>query len=73
MKKLTIIDLINVDAYSFTSKYLQIANSIIREIKNENIHLGDNLPSINELSFELDIARDTIKQLKVFCKFHIKT
>lgn len=62
MKKLTIIDLIKVDEYSFTSKYLQIANSIIREIKNENIQLGDNLPSINELSFELDIARDTVER-----------
>lgn len=62
MKKLGIIDLIKVDEYSFTSKYLQIANSIIREIKNENIHLGDNLPSINELSFELDIARDTVER-----------
>jgi DNA-binding transcriptional regulator YhcF (GntR family) len=62
MKKLGVIDLIKVDEYSFTSKYLQIANSIIREIKNENIHLGDNLPSINELSFELDIARDTVER-----------
>jgi DNA-binding transcriptional regulator YhcF (GntR family) len=62
MKKLTIIDLIKVDEYSLTSKYLQIANSIIREIKNENIQLGDNLPSINELSIELDIARDTVER-----------
>jgi DNA-binding transcriptional regulator YhcF (GntR family) len=62
MKKLGVIDLIKVDEYSFTSKYLQIANSVIREIKNENIHLGDNLPSINELSFELDIARDTVER-----------
>ena len=62
MKKLTILDLIKVDEYSITSKYLQIANSIIREIKNENIRLGDNLPSINELSFELDIARDTVER-----------
>ena len=37
IKKLGIIDLIKVDEYLFTSKYLQIANSIIREIKNENI------------------------------------
>lgn len=62
MKKLSIIDLIKVDEYSFTSKYLQIANSIIREIKNEKILLGDNLPSINELSIELDIARDTVER-----------
>lgn len=62
MKKITIIDLIKFDEYSFTAKYLQIANSVIREIKNENIKLGDNLPSINELSFELDIARDTVER-----------
>ena len=62
MKKLTILDLIKVDEYSLTSKYLQIANSIIREIKNEQIQLGDNLPSINELSIELDIARDTVER-----------
>jgi len=62
MNKFNIISLIKVDEYSFTSKYLQIANSIIREIKNENIQLGDNLPSINELSIELDIARDTVER-----------
>lgn len=62
MKKIKIIDLIKVDEYSFTSKYLQIANSVIREIKNENIAVGDSMPSINELSFELDIARDTVER-----------
>lgn len=62
MKKLGIIDLIKVDEYSSTAKYLQIANSVIKEIENENIHIGDNLPSINELSIELDIARDTVER-----------
>ncbi len=62
MKKLNIIDLIKVDEYSFTSKYLQIANSVIREIKNQNIQTGDNLPSIIDLSIELDIARDTVER-----------
>jgi len=62
MKKLRIIDLIKVDEYSITSKYLQIANSIIREIQNGNFHIGDNMPSINELSIELDIARDTVER-----------
>lgn len=62
MKKLEIIDLIKVDEYSITSKYLQIANSVIREIENGHIHTGDNMPSINELSIELDIARDTVER-----------
>ena len=33
MKKLEIIDLIKVDAYSITPKYLQIVNAVICEIE----------------------------------------
>jgi DNA-binding transcriptional regulator YhcF (GntR family) len=62
MKKLKVIDLIKVDEYSITPKYLQIVNSIVREIENGNIQMGDNLPSINELSIELDISRDTVER-----------
>ncbi|HEY4935162.1 MAG TPA: winged helix-turn-helix domain-containing protein, partial [Puia sp.] len=62
MKKLNLIDLIKVDAYSITSKYLQIVNSVIREIQNGNFTIDDPLPSINELSIELDIARDTVER-----------
>jgi DNA-binding transcriptional regulator YhcF (GntR family) len=62
MEKLRIMDLITVDELSITAKYLQIANSVIREIENENIHIGDALPSINDLSIELDIARDTVER-----------
>jgi DNA-binding transcriptional regulator YhcF (GntR family) len=62
MKKLNLIDLIKVDAYSITSKYLQIVNSVIREIQNGNFNIDDPMPSINELSIELDIARDTVER-----------
>ena len=62
MKKNAILDLISVDEYSSTPKYLQIVNSVIREIENGRIHLGDSMPSINELSIELDIARDTVER-----------
>jgi DNA-binding transcriptional regulator YhcF (GntR family) len=62
MKKHGIIDLIKIDAYSITPKYLQIVNSVIWEIENGNIKMGDNMPSINELSIELDIARDTVER-----------
>lgn len=62
MKKIEITDLIKVDAYSITPKYLQIVNSVIREIENGLIVMGDNMPSINELSIELDIARDTVER-----------
>ena len=62
MKRLRMIDLIRIDEYSITAKYLQIANSVIREIENGNIQIGDNMPSINELSNELDISRDTVER-----------
>jgi DNA-binding transcriptional regulator YhcF (GntR family) len=62
MKKHGIIDLIKIDEYSITPKYLQIVNSVIREIENGHIKMGDNMPSINELSIELDIARDTVER-----------
>lgn len=69
-KKTSMIDLFRVDEYSVTPKYLQIANSVKREIGNGNIQKGESMPSINELSIELDIARDTVergyKQLKNF-------
>jgi DNA-binding transcriptional regulator YhcF (GntR family) len=62
MKNPEIIDLIKVDEYSSTPKYLQIVNAVIRAIENGGIRVGDNMPSINELSIELDIARDTVEK-----------
>jgi hypothetical protein len=46
MKKLNLIDLIKVGAYSITSKYLQIVNSVIREIHNGNFTIDDPMPRI---------------------------
>ena len=62
MKESKIIDLITVDPYSGTAKYLQIANAVLKEIEKGKIRAGDNMPSINELSIELDIARDTVER-----------
>lgn len=61
-RKKSMINLFRVDEYSVTPKYLQIANSVKREIENGNIHKGENMPSINELSIELDISRDTVER-----------
>lgn len=62
MKDQKIIRYIKVDDYSVTAKYLQIAHSITRNVSNGKIAKGDLLPSINELSYELDIARDTVER-----------
>ncbi len=62
MKRSTIFDLILVDELSATPKYLQLTNSILKAIENGRIKKADLMPSINELSFELDISRDTAEK-----------
>ncbi|GAB3427338.1 GntR family transcriptional regulator [Niabella aquatica] len=62
MKKQHIFDLIEVDPYSSTSKYLQIVNTVLKEIEKGTIKTGDSMPSINEVSIKLDIARDTVER-----------
>ena len=59
MKSDYIFKYIFLDEYSSTPKYLQLSNSILKGVENGKIQEGDVLPSINELSFELEIARDT--------------
>ncbi len=62
MKKPQTIDTIKIDVHSITPKYLQIVNAVLREVANGNVQVGDNMPSINELSLDLDIARDTVEK-----------
>ena len=62
MKHPKIFDLIQVDELSATPKYLQLTNSILKAIETGKIKKNDLMPSINELSFELDISRDTAEK-----------
>lgn len=59
---------IHLDDHSATPKYQQLANSIIQALHRGELKKDDVLPSINELSFEFEISRDTAekgyKQLK---------
>lgn len=57
-----IYKILKIDEQSITPKYLQLTNSILQGI--ESGHLGKDylLPSINDLSFELDISRDTAEK-----------
>jgi len=50
------------DEFSVTAKYQQLANSIIKAIENGKLQTDDVLPSINELSIEFDISRDTVEK-----------
>jgi len=54
--------LIYIDEFSATPKYLQLANCIIFAIRLKKLQLNDMLPSINELSFEFEISRDTAEK-----------
>ena len=57
-----IYTLIRIDELSATPKYLQLANSIISAIDKGFLEKGELMPSINDLSFELDISRDTAEK-----------
>jgi DNA-binding transcriptional regulator YhcF (GntR family) len=57
-----IYSLIKFDDYSVTPKYLQIANSILKGVEEGNIEMDYILPSINNLSYELEISRNTAEK-----------
>jgi DNA-binding transcriptional regulator YhcF (GntR family) len=54
--------LISIDEYAVTPKYVQLTNSIVKAVEEKKIEKGYLLPSINDLSFELDISRDTAEK-----------
>lgn len=53
---------ISIDEYAVTPKYIQLSNSIVKAIEKGMIGKDYLLPSINDLSFELDISRDTAEK-----------
>jgi DNA-binding transcriptional regulator YhcF (GntR family) len=57
-----IFKLIHLDDHSATPKYQQLANSIINAIEKGQIGKEAIMPSINELSFEFQISRDTAEK-----------
>lgn len=62
IKSAKFFDFIYIDEYSATPKYLQLTNSILTAIETGKINKNDMLPSINELSYELEISRDTAEK-----------
>lgn len=62
MKQPDIFKYLLIDYYSATPKYLQLANCIIKAISEGVLKENDLLPSINELSFEFEISRDTAEK-----------
>lgn len=62
MKPTKFFDHVRIDEYSATPKYLQLTNSILLAIEAGKIQKNEMLPSINELSYELDVSRDTAEK-----------
>ena len=62
MASKNIYSLITIDEYAVTPKYLQLSNSIVKAIEKGLIENNYLLPSINDLSFELEISRDTAEK-----------
>lgn len=54
--------LISFDEYSVTPKYLQLTNSILKGIEEGKIEKDYILPSINDMSYELEISRNTVEK-----------
>lgn len=59
---------IEFDIFSATPKYVQLAQSVIKGIGEGKIAKDEVLPSINELSYEFDISRDTAEKAYRYLK-----
>ncbi|HTN37240.1 MAG TPA: GntR family transcriptional regulator [Arachidicoccus sp.] len=55
-------DYIKIDPYSATPKYIQLTHAILSAIESGRLHQDELLPSINEISAELEISRDTAEK-----------
>lgn len=51
---------IELEQASYEPKYIQLAEAITKEIKQGNLGLNDKLPSVNTLSSDLNISRETV-------------
>lgn len=51
-----------IDYYSVTPLYLQLSNAIVKAIADGYLSTNDSLPSLNELSNELELSKDTVEK-----------
>ena len=70
MKSSPFYKFIHFDEFSATPKYQQLANSIVKAIEDGKLQINDILPSINELSFQFEICRDTAEKGYKYLKNH---
>ncbi len=51
-----------INEHSKIPKYLQLVDFIMMDIKSGKLSMGSRLPSINEISFEYYLSRDTVEK-----------
>ena len=68
LNKENIYRFLKIDEQSITPKYLQIANSILHAVELSAVSKDYLLPSINDLSYELEISRDTAEKALRYLK-----
>lgn len=54
--------IISIDALSATPKYLQLVQGIINAVDKGSLEEGQLLPSINDISAEMEVSRDTAEK-----------
>lgn len=63
-------EIISINDYSRVRKHKQIVNSVMSATAMGSLGLNDKLPSVNELSIEYNISRDTVVRAYAFLKEH---
>lgn len=63
-------EIISINNYSRVRKHKQIVNSVMSATAMGSLGLNDKLPSVNELSIEYNISRDTVVRAYSFLKEH---
>ena len=59
---MNVYEYIDIDENSRKPKYIQIVNSVTNNISLGNFEIGDKMPSINRLSEEFYLSRDTVEK-----------
>lgn len=62
------LKLLKIDSDSRVPKYRQIVNSVMEEIEKGNLKVGNRIPSINEISEEYYLSRDTVEKAYNYLK-----
>ncbi|MEN9909673.1 MAG: hypothetical protein RLZZ540_2822 [Bacteroidota bacterium] len=61
-------DILEISDYSRVRKHRQIVNSVLNATSLGSLKLNDKLPSVNELSIDYNISRDTVVRAYAFLK-----